>query len=253
MRDLEGKNAIITGARRGIGRAIVELFAKNGCNIWACARKYDEEFEKDINDVSQKYDVSITPIYFDLMNMNEIKDGFKSIYKEKKKIDILVNVAGIIHSNLFQMTTMEQIYETYQTNVFSAMQLTQFVLKNMTRNKSGSIINISSIAGLDPKQTNSIYGSSKAALIFFTKALASEVGGIGIRVNSIAPGNIETDMTQSIKDKYGDSMLDNCILNSCAMSRYGKSEEIAEMAVFLASDKASFVNGEVIRVDGGSK
>lgn len=248
MRELEGKNAIITGSRRGIGRAVVELFAKNGCNIWACARKFDDTFENEIANISRNYDVTITPVYFDLDNSEEIKEGFKSIYKEKKDIDILVNNAGKVHANLFQMTTLEQIKEIYQTNVFAVMQLTQLVLKVMTRRKRGSIINISSISGLDANPTNCIYGSSKAANISFTRILASEMGDFGIRVNSIAPGPTETDMIQIVKDKIGDN-----ILNNCAMSRFAKPEEIAEVALFLASDRASFVNGQVIRVDGGVK
>lgn len=248
MKDLEGKNAVVTGARRGIGRCIVENFALNGCNVWACARKYDAEFEKDMAEISEKYGVFIKPVYFDLSDMNEIKEGFKSIYKEKKSIDILVNNAGIVHTNLFQMTTMEQIYEVYQTNIFAPMQLTQLVLKVMTRNKKGSIINISSIAGLDANPTNCTYGSSKAAVISFTRTLASEVGSFGIRVNSIAPGPTQTDMVNVVKEKVGDN-----ILNNCAMSRFGEPDEIANVAVFLASDKSSFVNGQIIRVDGGSK
>ncbi len=245
---LKGKNAIVTGSRKGIGKAIVEVFAKNGCNIWACARQEDKTFEKDMKEIAEKYHVEIKPVYFDLKSLDEVKTGFKCIYQERKNIDILVNNAGIVHANLFQMTTMEQIQEIYQVNTFAMMQLTQLALKVMSRTKSGSIINIASIAGQDANPTNCIYGSSKAAIISFTKILASEVATNDIRVNAIAPGPTNTEMVRVVCDKVGDALL-----NNCAMGRLAETEEIANVALFLASDMSSFINGQVIRVDGGAK
>ena len=245
---LKGKNAIITGSRRGIGKEIIKVFAKNGCNIWACARQQDKAFEDEMQEIAEKYQVEIKPIYFDLKSMEQIKEGFRKIYREKKDIDILVNNAGIVHTNLFQMTTMEQVQEIYQINTFAMMQLTQLALKVMSRNKTGSIINIASIAGQDANPTNSIYGSSKAATISFTKILAAEVATQGIRVNAIAPGPTNTEMVTVVKEKVGEALL-----SRCAMGRLGETEEIANVALFLASDMASFVNGQVIRVDGGAR
>lgn len=245
---LRGKNAIITGARRGIGKETVEMFAKNGCNIWACARKEDLTFESEIQELAEKYGVWIKPIYFDLTSEEAIKNGFKQIYSERKNIDILVNNAGIVHTQLFQMTSFEQIHEVYQVNVFAMMQLSQLALKVMSRKKTGVIINIASVAGQDANPTNTIYGSSKAAVISFTRTLASEVASQGIRVNAVAPGPTDTEMVQVVKEKVGDA-----VLNNCAMERLAKPSEIANVIMFLASEQASFVNGQVIRTDGGAR
>jgi len=246
MRELEGKNAVVTGSNRGIGYAIVKKLAENGCNLWACARKFNQDFEDNMKSLSEKYDVNIKPVYFDLINEEEIKEGFKSIYKERKDIDILVNNAGILHSNIFQMTTMEQMKEVYQVNLFSMMQLTQLVLKVMVRKKKGSIINISSISGIDANPKNCIYGSSKAAVIAFTHTLASEVGRMNIRVNSIAPGPTDTDIIAPDKDYF-----ENEYIKRIALNRLGKPDDIANIAVFLASDKSNYINGQTIRADGG--
>lgn len=248
MREFENKNAIITGANRGIGNAIVKKFAENGCNIWACARAKTESFERQMADFSEQYNVVITPVYFELTDENQIKDAIKIIYKEKVNIDIMVNAAGIVHTDLFQMTSMSTMRNVFDTNFFGPVTLTQLVLKIMSRGKKGNIINIASIAGLDANPTNCTYGSSKAAMISFTKILASEVAMMGIRVNAIAPGPTNTDMVQIVEKKVGDALLDRC-----AMKRLAEADEVAEVAVFLASEKSSFVNGQVLRVDGGAR
>ena len=146
------------------------------------------------------------------------------------------------------MTSIQEMRKVFDVNFFGPIQLTQLVLKTMTRQKSGSIINISSVAGQDANPTNCTYGSSKSAINSFSRILASEIGRLGIRVNVVAPGPTDTDMIERVKAKVGDSMLDRC-----AMERLAKPDEIAETVVFLASDKASFINGQIIRVDGGAK
>ncbi|MBQ8040664.1 MAG: SDR family oxidoreductase [Lachnospiraceae bacterium] len=248
MRELEGKNAVVTGSNRGIGKATVIKLAENGCNIWACARKKTDDFEAELNRISSENNVKITPIYFDLSDETDIKENFKEIYKTKESIDILVNAAGIVNVDLFQMTSMKVLRNVFETNFFGAAFLTQLVLKVMTRQRSGSIVNVASISGLDVHPSNCTYGSSKAALIAFTKLLASEVGSLGIRVNGVAPGPTDTDMIRIVQGKVGDAVLQNC-----AMNRFAKVEEIAEAILFLASDKSSFINGEIIRIDGGLK
>jgi 3-oxoacyl-[acyl-carrier protein] reductase len=248
MRELEGKNAVITGANRGIGFAIVQKFAENGCNIWACARKKSAVFEEKISDLAQKNGVIIIPVYFDLSNGEDIKNGFKNIYNNKRPIDVLVNTAGVINAEIFQRINVATMHDVFEINFFGPVQLSQLVLKSMLRYKNGSIINISSIAGLDTNPTNSIYGSSKAALNSFTKILASEVATSGIRVNAIAPGPTDTEMIQVVQNKVGNALLDRC-----AMGRLARPDEIAETALFLASEKSSFINGQILRVDGGAK
>ena len=245
---LAGKNAVITGTNRGIGKAILEKFAENGCNIWACARCQDPSFEDLLNGLAQKYHVWMKPVYFDLSSEDSIKAGFKQIYQERKPIDILVNNAGIGHAALFQMTPLKTAREVFEMDFFAVFGLTQLVLKVMSRQKSGNIINIASIAGLDGSPMDCTYGAAKAALISFTRSLAAETGGNGIRVNAIAPGPTETEMT----NMYGDEVKEQLRARN-QLGRFAKPEEIAEIALFLASPKSSFINGQIIRADGGKK
>ncbi|MCR5168381.1 MAG: SDR family oxidoreductase [Oscillospiraceae bacterium] len=247
MKLLNEKYAVVTGANRGIGHCITEKLASEGCNIWACARKQTDEFEADMARLAEEYGVTVTPVYFDLADEAQIKEGFKTIYKSKLPVNILVNAAGVVNTDLFQMTPMTVMRQVFDINYFGAVTLTQLVLKLMQRQKNGSIINIASVAGIDTNPTNATYGTSKAALIHFSKILAAETGASGIRVNVIAPGPTDTDMVETVKKAVGEHILDRC-----AMGRLAKPEEVAEVALFLASDKASFVNGQVIRVDGGA-
>ncbi len=248
MKMLEGKNAIITGANRGIGNAIVKKFAENGCNIWACCRKQNTTFEEEMKTLAEQHQVNIWPVYFELSNEEEIKTGFKQVYSSRLPIDILVNAAGIVNADLFQLTSMHTMREVFDVDFFAPVQLSQLVLRVMTRKKAGSIINLSSIAGSDANPTNCTYGSAKAAVSSFTRILASEVGQYGIRVNAIAPGPTNTEMIATVKDKVGEALLDRC-----AMNRLANPSEIADVALFLASEQSSFVNGQIIRVDGGAK
>ena len=241
-------NVIITGANRGVGLALVEKFAANGCNIWACARKPNEEFQSRMRELAAQFKIWIEPVYFDLSDEEAIKSNLMSIFKEKKPIHTLINNAGIRTEKLFQMFTMKEIKEMFNTNVFALMYLTQLVLKIMGRQKYGNIINIASIAGLTPYSGNACYGGTKAAVILFTEILAIEAAALGnIRVNAIAPGHTDTDMAKNLTGKSLEKGLSNSV-----MKRLAQPSEIANVAYFLASDEASFINGQVIRVDGGA-
>ena len=242
-----GKNIIITGANRGIGLALVEKFAANGCNVWACARKENAAFEREISALAQRAGVRIAPVYFDLADEDEIKAGLMRIFKEKLPVHTLINNAGIHYEKLFQMYTMKEIKEMFTVNVFAMMYASQLVLKIMSRQKSGNIINIASISGLSPYSGNVCYGSTKAAVIMFTKSLAIEAAALGhIRVNAIAPSRVETDMIKHLPAKSLEKGINNSV-----MKRLAKPSEIADVAYYLASDEASYINGQVIRVDGG--
>jgi len=243
------KNIIITGANRGIGLAMVKKFSENGYNVWACARKHSAEFEDEVGKLAEQCNVWIKPIYFDLSDEAEIKSGMTEIFKEKKTIHTLINNAGIHYEKLFQMSTMKEIREMYEVNVFALMQITQLVLKIMARQKAGNIINISSIAGSTAYSGTACYGSTKAAIALFTEALAIEASAVGnIRINAIAPGRTDTGMMDALAEKSLQKGIENCV-----MKRMASPQEIANVAYFLASEEASFINGQVIRVDGGSR
>lgn len=243
---LKNKNAIVTGCNRGIGRVIVEEFAKNGANVWACARMPNAEFEAYLADLSTKHKVWLKPVYFDLCDAAALKSAVQSIFKEKLPVDILVNCAGVAHGGIFQMTPIATIKDVFETNFFAPMALTQQVLKIMLRQKSGNIINFSSIAGQDLKVGNCAYGVSKAAIAAWSKAISAELAPYGIRVNAVAPGLTKTDMADLMNEK---ALVDG--IESSAMKRIATPTEIADVVVFLASEKSSFVNGQNIRIDGG--
>lgn len=246
---LESKNALITGSNGGIGTSILETFAKEGCNvIWAHNRLEHEGHSADIRKLSYEYGTEIIPLYFDLTDTSKLQQEIRTVIRSKKKIDILVNNAGIAHGALFSMTPTSTIEHIFAVNLFAGMEITQPLLRRMTHQKSGSIINMASISGLDLNAGNSAYGVSKAALIAWTKTLAAELGGSGVRINAVAPGLTDTKMATYMESKAREEM----ILRS-AENRLATPQEIANVVLFLASDLSSHVNGQVIRVDGGQK
>lgn len=239
-------NVIITGSNRGIGKAMVEAFASSGANIWACARKASPEFEIWLKETAEKHNIWIKPVYFELTDAESINAGIQTIIDDGQPIDVLVNNAGISTVGLLSMSKVDDIERMFQVNYFSMLRIIQKVSKKMSRQRSGVIINMGSLAGIEPQPGKIAYGSSKAAVMMMTKCLSKELGPMGIRVNSIAPGPIETEMIH----QYNDTMLEK-LASESALRRLGRKGEIAQVAVFLASDKASYINGEVIRVDGG--
>lgn len=246
MRELEGKNILITGAGGGIGNAALEKLASNGGNIWACSHKKSDEFENKILELAEKNHVWIKPVYFDLKDEQAVKEQIASIAKEKLPIDVLINNAGMAHGGVLQMTSMETLKEVFQINFFSQIYITQLVSRLMMRRKRGVIINMASVGGIEAAEGYIAYGSSKAALIYATKALSKELGNMGIRVNAIAPGLVNTRMGHYKSDKEIERVLERTVLN-----RMAEPEEIAEAMVYLASDKAAFITGQVLVIDGG--
>ncbi len=244
---LKEKTAFITGANRGIGKAILERMANEGANVYAHARHKTQEFEEFLEYAAATYGVTVQPVYFELTDTDEMKDSMKQILKNTLSIDILVNNAGIMHGGLFPMTKVQTIREVFEVNLFSGMELTQMILRKMMRQRSGSIINMSSIAAFRSRPGNSAYGVSKAAIKAWTETLAVEMAAYGIRVNAIAPGGTDTEMTEQMHEK---AKIE--VLASSAMGRLATTQEIANVAVFLASEEASFVNGQTLIVNGGS-
>ena len=246
MGRLSGKTAIITGTNRGIGKEILISFAIEGADIWACARQESDEFTKFICEIEKENKVSIRPVYFDLADENQVKTAIKSIIQEKKKIDILVNNAGIAYGATFQMTSIEKMKEVFEVNFFSQIYIMQLVSRHMMKQKRGSIINMASVGGIETNPGYLAYGSSKAALIWATKCLSKEIGIYGVRVNAIAPGLTETSMGY-----YKSEEELQKVINRTSLRRMGMPNEIVEAVLYLASDDASFITGQVLQVDGG--
>jgi len=244
---LKGKTAVVTGCNRGIGKATLEVLAKNGANLWACIRKPDDKFSDYLENLRKETRVNIKPVHFDLADVEQVKAGAKTIMFAKQPVDILVNNAGVIYTSLFQMTHVDRMKEIFEINFFSLVVFTQFLTRVMTRQKSGSIINISSSAAIEGNEGRTAYASSKAAVISSTKVMAKELSPHNIRVNAIAPGLTETDMM--IESTPKDALKDT--LKRISMRRVGRPEEIANAVLFLASDLSSYITGQVLRVDGG--
>jgi 3-oxoacyl-[acyl-carrier protein] reductase len=243
---LLSKNVIITGCLKGIGKSTMEVFAQNGANIFACAQHEDSDFENSIQDLSEKNNIWIKPIYFDLSNTESIKEGMKQIMSAKVRIDGLINIAGMVYNGLFQMTPIDKMREVFEINFFSQMLITQYISKLMIKNNSGSIVFISSITGIDGNSGQIAYSASKSALLGSTKTLSIELGQNGIRVNAVAPGVILTDMTKALpEDKF------NNLLRNTKISRAGEPNEVANVLLYLISDMSQYVTGQIIRIDGG--
>lgn len=243
---MEKKTVLITGCNRGIGKEAVRLFAENGYNLICCIRKENEEFSSFVNGLKDQYTVGVEILYFDMTDEDSIKEALKPILKERRQIDVLINNAGIATGGFLQMTSIKQLKEVFQINYFSHVLITQLITKLMMRQKSGCVINMGSVAGLDNFAGYTAYGASKAAMMSFTRTIARELAPYNIRVNSIAPGLTDTGMAGQMEEKAWKEMVERTDMN-----RLGKPNEIAQMMLFLASDEASFITGQIYRVDGG--
>lgn len=243
---LDKKIALVTGSSRGIGKKIVERFASNGAVVYANARQLGciDEFSKELSD---KYGTKVIPTYFDVTDIQAAKTAVMQIKKAEGRIDILVNNAGVMQDALIGMISSKLMRDIFDVNVFAVMELIQLVSKLMVRQNSGSIINLSSIVGVNGNRGQLVYSASKGAVISITKTASKELAANNIRVNAIAPGMIDTDMFRSIGEEHIRERLSNI-----GMKRLGSPEEIANTCVFLASDLSSYVTGQIIGVDGSA-
>ena len=213
----------------------------------AHTRIASEAFAKDMLGLATRHGVEVQCLFFDITDTPAMKAAVNEALPLGRPIDVLVNNAGISHGALFQMTPVAVVRGVFDVNFFAQLELTQLILRRMTRQKSGAIVNVGSIAGLDLLAGNIAYGTSKAALMACTQTLAAEVGSLGVRVNAVAPGLTDTAMATQMEKKAEKHMIE-----SNAMRRLATADEIAKVVLFLASDAASFVNGQIITVNGGS-
>ena len=243
---LLGKNIIVTGTAKGMGKKMVETFAENGANIFAHARTECETHKTFCYHIKEKYGANIMPLYFDLRDIDAMKEAVRTIRGTKLPIDGLVNNAGITYNSLFQMTSMYELRNQMEVNFFAPFLFTQYISKLMVRNKKGSIVSISSSAALDGNSGKSAYGASKAAILTMTMCISEELATSGIRANVICPGITATDMLSTIPDYIMDIQKEATFLK-----KVGTPGDIANTAMFLLSDYSSYITGQVIRVDGG--
>lgn len=243
---IEGKNVIVTGTAKGIGRQMAETFAANGANVFAHARTQTEEHRSLCRELEEKHGVRVMPLYFDMRDAGAMKEAVKTIRATKLSVDGLVNNAGITYNSLFQMTGMDELRNQMEVNFFAPFLLTQYISKLMVRNKKGSIVSVSSSAALDGNSGKSAYGASKAALLTMTLCISEELAASGIRANVICPGVTATDMLSTMPAYILDIQKEAAFLK-----RLGTPEDIANTALYLLSDDSSYITGQVIRVDGG--
>ena len=225
---------------------MVEVFAREGANVWAFARKPDEAFEARCAEIAQQYGVWIKPVYCELSDTAAIKDAFKLVMADKKPLHVLVNNAGIMgEDRMFQMTSEQEMHRIFDVNFFAMIEVSRLATRLIARNKQGAVVNIASIAGIDG-DSRLDYSASKAAVIAATKKMARELISVGIRVNALAPGFTDTDLVSGLSEKVVQEQTEKIL-----MKRKARPEEIANVAAFMSSDMASYVTGQVWRADGG--
>ena len=242
---LENKTAIVTGSAKGIGKGIATEFAKQGATVVInhCGSK--EAALKTVEEI-KAFGGKAIPYQADISDYEMSKKMMDDIIKEYGAIDILVNNAGITRDNLILRMSESEFDDVIRTNLKGTFNCIKHVTKYMLKNKSGKIINISSISGVNGIAGQANYSASKAGIIGLTKSFAKEMSSKGININAIAPGFIETDMTKVLNDKYVEE-----IVNTIPSKRVGRPEDIAKAALFLASDMSDYITGQTLMVDGG--
>lgn len=242
---LAGKTALITGGSRGIGYAVARVFADNGADLILTATNH-ALLEQRKQELENEFKGKVLIYACDVSDLNQVKAVYDDLLKQHVTLSVLVNNAGVMEDAVIGMVTQKLVEKVFSVNVFGTIYNSQLAIKSMMRNRKGSIINLSSIIGTQGNSGQSIYSASKSAVIGFTKSLSKELAGLNIRVNALAPGFIDTDMIKAVPPAFYQKNLENI-----RMKRLGQPGEIANAALFLASDLSSYITGQVIGVDGG--
>ena len=238
---LQGKTAVVTGAAKGIGKAIALAFAKEGCNI---VLNYHSSLDDETVQEIEACGVTCMPVQGDVSDFAFAADMMKKVKKELGSVDILVNNAGITKDMLLMRMTEEQFDSVIQTNLKGTFNMIRHASSIMLKQRSGAIINMSSVVGVMGNVGQANYAASKAGIIGLTKSTAKELAARGVTCNAIAPGFVETDMTAALSEDLQKHMLE-----TIPLKRYGQVDDIAQAAVFLA--KNTYITGQVLHVDGG--
>lgn len=244
---LKNKVCFVSGASRGIGREIVHVFAENHATVYANIRKIgvlDNWFSSLTEEIRQM----IIPVTFDIRDTKALKETIMQIKKEQGHIDVWVNNAAVAYNEAIGMISKEHVQEMFEINVYPVIESIQLAARIMTRQKSGSIINISSIVGVEGDSGQVAYSATKGAIISLTKSAAKELASHQVRVNSVAPGLTQTDLMEQTDPKFLEKRL-----SSIGMGRVAVPRDIANTCLYLASDLSSYVTGQIIGVNGSSK
>jgi len=239
---LENKKALVTGAMRGIGKVIADLFIAEGAEVWGLDYKTPEDLSSRIEEAKGKFHW----VAADLSELNSVEAKIDSVVKEAGGFDIVVNNAGITKDNLSFRMSLEEWQKVLDVNLSAAFFVARTAARDMIRKRAGSIVNMASVVGIHGNGGQANYSASKAGLIGVTKSLAQETASRGVRVNAVAPGYIATDMTAVLPDKVKEIMMEKIPLK-----RMGTPQDIAAAVLFLASDDSSYITGQVLPVDGG--
>ena len=240
------RTVVITGGSKGIGRAICLRFAREGARIVFVHYDPDDIAEKETLELLDKMNIEARSEKLDVSSLRDVEEFFHKVVKDFQRIDVLVNNAGITRDAFLMRMSEEQWDQTIQVNLKSVFNCTKAVARSMIKEKSGRIINISSVVGQIGNIGQANYGASKAGIMGFTKTVARELASRGITVNAIAPGFINTEMTQNLPDKAKEAFL-----SQIPMGRVGEPDEVADVVYWLASEGATYITGQVIHVSGG--
>jgi 3-oxoacyl-[acyl-carrier protein] reductase len=243
---LENKVVFITGCNRGIGSAMLQTFVDHGAIVYAAARD-ESAMTKIISSISSEAQSRIFAVYFDLTDGIKLKETFLKIKKEQNRLDCVVNNAGIMKNAPLGMISDTDIEQTFSINVNAVINTIQLAVRLMRSQKSGSIINIASIVALTGGSGQALYSASKGAVVSLTMAAARELAPYNIRVNALSPGIINTELLNSFQQPQIKNMI-----SKIGMGRLGRADEVANVAVFLASDLSEYVTGQIIGIDGGA-
>lgn len=244
---LENKVCIITGAAQGIGRAIAEQFAADGAIVYACDRQ-EGAMDEWAKECSTKYSTRVNPIYFDVTDATAVKTSFMSIFKQEGRIDTLVNNAGVVFNRKIGMITREETELMFRINVIAVLEMIQLVSRLMARSGGGSIVNIASVTAVLGSPGQVAYSATKGAIISMTKSAAKELASQNIRINAVAPGIVKTERFEELYQASGDKIDER--ISRIALGRLGTPEDIANACSFLASDRSTYISGQILGVDG---
>lgn len=246
MLSFKDKICFVTGSSRGIGSCTARELSRYGATVILNSREPQEVLDKRCRELSEEFSTEVAGLRADVTDTSSVKACYAEIFRRYRRLDVLVNNAGILEDALLGMISENTIRRVIDTNLVGSIAHLQEAARLMGRNKSGSIVNVSSIIGRFGNEGQTVYAASKAGVIGMTLSAAKELAPKNIRVNAVAPGFIDTEMTSRLPaEKYRERM------NGIRMGRIGKPEEVARAILFLAGDEASYITGQVLGVDGG--